>query len=84
MFVRVVEPIDNKEFEMFEINSLRLIKIREVMAVTGMSRTAIYKGIKDGTFPPQIALTKRSVGWLSLDVYAWIVARIEASRPWCG
>lgn len=32
----------------------RIIRIREVIAMTGLSRSSIYAAIKQGTFPPQL------------------------------
>ena len=47
---------------------------------TGKSRSSIYQGIPDGTFPRPIKLGPRSVGWLEDEIDAWIQQRIEASR----
>lgn len=60
--------------------SQTLIRLPEVKARTGLSRTAIYAAAKDGKFPKPINLTERSVAWIDTDVQAWIDARIEASR----
>ena len=58
----------------------QLIKLPEVMTRTSKSRSAIYQSIKDGTFPKQVNLGPRSVGWISDEVDAWIQSRIDASR----
>jgi len=42
----------------------RIIRIREVIAMTRLSRSSIYAGIKQGTFPAQLKLSTRSSGWL--------------------
>ena len=50
------------------------------MGRTGLSRSTIYAKIAAGEFPEPISLGARAVGWLSDDVEAWLVARVEASR----
>ena len=55
---------------------LRLALVKER---TGMSRSSIYSGIKQGTFPVQINLGPRSVGWLESSIDAWIQGRIDMS-----
>ncbi len=56
----------------------RLLPIEEVMARCAKGRTAIYAGIKAGTFPPP-AKDGRSSRWLSTEIEAWIAA-VVASR----
>lgn len=54
---------------------IRIIRIREVMALTGLSRSSIYLGIKQRTFPRQLKLSVRSSGWLRSEVIEWVNAR---------
>lgn len=49
----------------------RIIRIREVMAMTGLSRSSIYAAIKQGTFPVQLKLSTRSSGWLESEIVEW-------------
>lgn len=56
---------------------VRLPKVREL---TGLSRSSIYRMIQDGTFPEQILLGGRAVGWIEAEIYDWISARIQQSR----
>jgi len=55
-------------------------RLPEVMARTGLSRSAIYAKIGKDEFPPRISLGPRAVGWLADEVEAWIQSRIDASR----
>jgi prophage regulatory protein len=55
-----------------EIESLRIIKLPEVLALTGLSRTSVYEQMNAGTFPMAIKLSKRSVGWYESEVQEWI------------
>ncbi len=61
--------------------SPRILKMPKVLVQTGLSKSAVYRGIKEGKFPQPIRLGKRSVGWLEDEVLAWLQSRIEASRP---
>ena len=57
------------------------LRLPEVQNRTGKSRSAIYQGISDGTFPKQIKLGgPRAVGWLESEIEAHNQACIEASR----
>lgn len=49
-----------------------LIKIKEVMQMTSLSRTIIYNKIQQGDFPQSISLSCRSVAWVRKEVEAWI------------
>lgn len=52
-----------------------ILRLPEVMARTGLSRSTIYIQIAAGEFPAQVALTARAVGWRESDIEAWINAR---------
>lgn len=52
--------------------SVRIIRLRDVMAITGLSRSTLYQYIKSGIFPAQIKLGMRCVGWIEQDVQQWI------------
>lgn len=56
---------------------MRLIKLKEVIETTGLSRSTIYKYIEDGLFPRSVSLGGRAVAWVDEEVKDWIVARIE-------
>lgn len=59
---------------------LRIIRLRQVMARTGLSRSSIYEHIRLGTFPKQIALGSHSVGWIEGEVDDWIAKRIDSRQ----
>lgn len=56
-----------------------ILRLVAVKARTGMSRSSIYNGIKEGTFPAQISLGPRAVGWVESSIDQWIQSRIELS-----
>jgi prophage regulatory protein len=45
-----------------------------------LARSSIYQRLAEGTFPRQIHLGPRSVGWLEHEVNAWIAERVAESR----
>jgi prophage regulatory protein len=59
----------------------RILRRRQVEALTGLKRSTIYEHMSAGTFPKPIRLGLRSVGWLAHEVEGWIAARIADSRP---
>lgn len=59
----------------------RLMRIREVLQLCGLSRATLYREIKLRTFPAPVKLSARSVGWLQDDVMQWLEARIAQRGP---
>ena len=57
----------------------RIVRLKEVQRMTGLSRSTIYAQIARGNFPKQIKLTGvRSVGWHEQAVIRWIESRQQA------
>lgn len=61
---------------------VRLIRLREVLAKTGLSRSAVYAAIQAGTFPAPIPILPggRSTAWPEHEVDTWLRERIAAAR----
>lgn len=59
-----------------------ILRIRQVIAQLGISRSAIYDWMDpkspryDKTFPKPIRLGRASIGWLSIDIESFISSRI--------
>lgn len=58
----------------------RIMRLPEVKAVTGLSRSTIYFRMALGTFPKQVCLGGRAVGWLEDEIQDWLNQQIQASR----
>ncbi|OWP52002.1 helix-turn-helix transcriptional regulator [Pseudomonas nitroreducens] len=56
---------------------MRIIRLREVMATTGLARSTVYKYISEGVFPRPVSLGERCVGWVEEEVYDWVMEKIE-------
>jgi prophage regulatory protein len=54
----------------------RLLRLPEVRAITGLSRTSIYEEIRKNHFPAPVPLTTRSVGWVEWEVRQWVEKHI--------
>jgi prophage regulatory protein len=59
---------------------LRFIRLKEVLAICGKSRSSVYDAIKKGQFPAPIKLHGRSSGWIKSEILQWANACIKASR----
>ena len=58
----------------------KLLRLHEVKATTGLSKSSIYARISDGTFPKQIPLGPRLVVWVESDIQNWISEQVSAAR----
>ena len=56
----------------------RILRLPEVMARTGLSRSTIYAWRVAGRFPQAVPLGTRCVGWIESEVEAWLRERIAA------
>lgn len=63
------------------VMAVTILRLPEVKARTGLSRSTIYLKMSEGSFPEPISLGARSVGWIESEIDAWIAQRIEQSRP---
>ena len=59
---------------------VRFLRLPEVLARTGLSRSTIYVRLEQGRFPRPVSLGARAVGWIEAEVDEWMRARITASR----
>lgn len=57
-------------------DALVLLRLHQVRARTGLSRSEIYRRIAAGDFPKPIKLGERASAWAEHEVTAWIAARI--------
>lgn len=53
----------------------RILRLPDILAVTGLSRSTIYQQMEAGLFPRQVALGVKAVGWRENEVNFWIETR---------
>jgi len=61
---------------MMQSTNAKIIRLREVMNRTGLSRSTIYSLMSRGDFPKNIRIGSNSVGWLESEIEEWIQARM--------
>jgi prophage regulatory protein len=57
-----------------------IIRLPQVKTRTGLSRSTIYKRISEGSFPRQVSLGDKAVGWIEQEIDDWIACRIQDAR----
>lgn len=57
-----------------------ILRLPDVKARTGLSRSTIYLRVSLGIFPKPVSLGGRAVGWVESEIDAWLQSRIESSR----
>ena len=60
-----------------QTHTSKILRLPEVMAITGLSRSTIYAYMDKGTFPKAMKLGERAIGWLSSDIETWIAERVN-------
>ena len=50
----------------------RIVRMKTVLARTGLSRSTIYRKIAEGTFPAQVKISVNGAGWRESDIDRWI------------
>ena len=63
-----------------QTDQYQILRLPDVMKMTGLSRSTIYASISQDVFPKQFHLGPRSVGWLKREIDEWVKQRIEISR----
>lgn len=58
----------------------RLMRVAEVERLTGMSRSTLYRRIRDEGFPAPIDVGGRSIRWSQAAVLTWIEERKGRGR----
>ena len=53
----------------------KVLKLKEVIKKSALSKSSLYEKIKRGTFPAPIKLGERASGWIDDEVDEWIEAR---------
>lgn len=55
---------------------MRFIKLKEVINITSLGRSTIYKFIAEDKFPKSISLGDRAVAWVEEEITEWMEARL--------
>jgi len=75
------EPADTALSETSDsVDELSFLRLPEVKAVTGLSKTTIYELIREKSLPTPVRLGTRAVAWVRSEVRRWAKERVQASR----
>jgi prophage regulatory protein len=77
------EPFWGQAMSSKQNETLSILRRWQVEAKTGLSRSTIYRRMRDGTFPPAIPLGGRMVGWRVGDIEQFLSnpGRYRAPAP---
>jgi len=56
---------------------MRFLRLKEVMASTGLGRSSIYKFMDEDTFPKTVSLGGRAVAWVESEIEDWMSERLS-------
>lgn len=63
------------------MNENRILRIEDVVAKLGVSRSSLYAWAKAESFPRPIKLGARAVGWKESTIDQWLEDRSEGCLP---
>jgi len=52
----------------------RILRIKSVLALTGLTRSTLYRKMEAGTFPKNTRISTRCMGWRESAVSEWLEA----------
>lgn len=55
---------------------MKLLRLKNVMDITGLGRSSIYNYMKEGSFPKQVKITANLSAWVESEIEDWIIERI--------
>lgn len=50
----------------------KILRMRTILQRTGLSRSTIYRKMKEGTFPNQVRISEHCSGWRESAISRWI------------
>ena len=59
---------------------MNILRRDAVERKTGLSRSSIYAKVAEGTFPRQINLGSRAVGWVESEIDGWLEQILAGRR----
>jgi len=77
---RTVMCEDTKGDRMPSSENIQVIREKDRLRITGLSRTQWWRLEREGQVPQRIPLGKVSVGWVKGEVEAWIADRAATRR----
>ena len=63
---------------------MRLLKLKDVIELSGLSRSSVYALAQHNKFPKPLKLSERSSAWVEDEIKKWIAERIKARNQLNG
>jgi prophage regulatory protein len=60
---------------------MRILRLNDVLAITGMKKPTLYRYMRDGKFPRPVSLGDRAVGWHEEVIAEWLASREPKKQP---
>jgi prophage regulatory protein len=57
----------------------RILRIDEVLRLSGLSSSTLWREVAAGRFPSTVPISKRGKGWLASDIRDWLARRRAGS-----
>jgi prophage regulatory protein len=57
---------------------MRFMRLPEIVKLTGLSRTTIWRLERDGKFPMRRTISAGAVAWVDEEVHQWANDRIQS------
>lgn len=64
-----------EEPSLYSAEGTRLVRLPEVLRMTGLTKPTIYNWIRASKFPRPLKLGPRAAGWRYSDLKAWLASR---------
>lgn len=65
-----------KDIEDQETNSKpQFVRLKETIQITNFSRSSIYRGIRDGSFPVPVRIGERAIAFKLNELEKWMESR---------
>lgn len=74
------QPTASTATSPFPLTTNRILRRPEVQELTGLCTSAIYAGMRRGTFPQSVQLGPRAVGWRAQDIAAFLEHGVAGVR----
>jgi len=62
------------------VSEERLVRLNEVLKLTGLCRSSVYQLMRRSEFPEQIPIGPRAVAWVLTEILDWIRCRVDSRR----
>ena len=63
-----------------DLDDMSFLRLPQVKAMTGLSKSSLYALIRANSFPAPVRLGPRTVAWVRSEVTCWATERAQAPR----